>query len=103
METVSEKSDFARMIERADRDCPIPVAMGEGAVTRIKLENNYVTYYLSYNPNFVNILNDPKDKYKVKEGLLMSLLCLNAQGGNQGNLVMDLLVRFGKLKKHQTL
>lgn len=94
METVSEKSDFARMIERADKDCPIPVAMGEGAVTGIKLENNYVTYYLSYNHKFTNILNGQTDDKKIKEGLLMSLLCLNAQGNNQGDLLMDLLTRF---------
>ena len=44
METVSQKSESARMIERADRDCPIPAAMGKGEVTGIKLENDYVTY-----------------------------------------------------------
>jgi hypothetical protein len=32
---------------------------------------------------------------KVKEGLLMCFLCINAQGGNQGDLLMDLLERFG--------
>jgi hypothetical protein len=44
MERESQRAEFARMIERADRDCPIPAAMGKGAVTGIKLENGYVTY-----------------------------------------------------------
>lgn len=94
METASQKSEFARMIERADRDCPIPAAMGKGAVTGIKLENDYVTYYLAYDQDFRNVLSSLKDDKKAKEGLLMCFLCINAQGNNQGDLLMDLLIRF---------
>jgi len=94
METASQKSEFARMIERADRDCPIPAAMGKGAVTGIKLENDYVTYYLAYDKDFRNVLSSLKDDRKAKEGLLMCFLCINAQGNNQGDLLMDLLIRF---------
>ena len=43
MEQVSQRSEFERMVEKANSDCPIPVAMGKGAVTGIKLENGYVT------------------------------------------------------------
>lgn len=95
MEKESQRAEFARMIERADRDCPIPAAMGKGAVTGIKLENGYVTYYLAYDSDFINILSRIEDKNKVKEGILMCLLCINAQGSSQGNLVMDLLAKFG--------
>ena len=95
MEKESQRAEFARMIERADRDCPIPVAMGKGAVTGIKLENGYVTYYLAYDSDFINILSRIEDKNKVKEGILMCLLCINAQGSSQGDLVMDLLAKFG--------
>ena len=94
METASQKSEFARIIERADRDCPIPAAMGKGAVTGIKLENDYVTYYLAYDQDFRNVLSSLKDDRKAKEGLLMCFLCINAQGNNQGDLLMDLLIRF---------
>ena len=82
------------MVERADRDCPIPVVMGKGAVTGIKLENNYVTYYLSYDSDFINLLSGLNDEKKVKEGLLMCFLCINAQGSDQGNVLMDLLIKF---------
>ena len=95
IEKASEKSEFARMIERADRDCPIPAAMGKGAVTGIKLENDYVTYYLAYHQDFLNVLSRFQNDEKVKEGMLMCFLCINAQGSNQGDLVMDLLIRFG--------
>ena len=95
IEKESQRAEFARMIERADRDCPIPAAMGKGAVTGIKLENGYVTYYLAYDSDFINILSRIEDKNKVKEGILMCLLCINAQGSSQGDLVMDLLAKFG--------
>lgn len=95
MEESKQKSEFARMIERADRDCPIPVAIGKGAVTGIKLENGYVTYYLSYDKDFINLLSSINNDQKIKEGILMCFLCLNAQGYNQGDLVMDVLIRFG--------
>lgn len=95
MERESQRAEFARMIERADRDCPIPAAMGKGAVTGIKLENGYVTYYLAYDTDFLNVLSTIDDKQKVKEGILMCLLCINAQGSRQGDLVMDLLAKFG--------
>lgn len=94
IEKASEKSEFARMIERADRDCPIPAAMGKGAVTGIKLENGFVTYYLSYAPDFLNVLSRVSNEKKVKEGLLMCFLCINAQGNSQGDLLMDLLIKF---------
>ena len=93
-ETTTQKSEFARMVERADKDCPIPVAMGKGAVTGIKLENGYVTYYLAYDQQFRNVLSGLKNDRKAKEGLLMCFLCINAQGNNQGDMMMDLLIRF---------
>ena len=89
-----QKSEFASMIKRADRDCPIPVAMGKGAVTGIKLEDGFVTYYLSYDKDFRIDISNLDDEKKVKEGMLMCLLCFNAQGSNQGDLMMDLLIRF---------
>lgn len=94
MKKASERAEFARMIERADRDCPIPAPGGKGAVTGIKLENDYVTYYLKYDAGFMNVLSSIKNEEKVKEGILMCFLCINAQGKNQGDLVMDILSRF---------
>lgn len=94
MEQASQRSEFERMVEKANRDCPIPVAMGKGAVTGIKLKEGYLTYYISYSPDFLNVLSRLNNIDKVKEGMLMCFLCLNGQGKNHGNLLMDLLVRF---------
>ncbi len=94
IEEAKQKSEFARMVERADRDCPIPAAMGKGAVTGIKLEEDYVTYYLSYDSDFLNILSRIGNGEKVKQAILMCFLCINAQGSNQGDLVMDMLIKF---------
>ena len=95
LEKTKQRSEFAKIIERADRDCPIPVALGNGAVTGIKLEGGYVTFYISYNNDFLNILSKLNDEEKVKEGILMCFLCINAQGNNQGDLIMDILDKFG--------
>lgn len=69
MEKAAQRSEFARMIERADRDCPIPAAMGKGAVTGIKLEEGFVTYYLSYDPDFLNLLSRLGNEEKVKQAI----------------------------------
>ncbi len=89
----NQKATFARMIEQADRGCPIE--LDKGSITGIKLENGYVTYYLAYDSDFTNILGKIDDERKVKEGILMSLLCLNAQDDNRGDILMDELVKYG--------
>lgn len=85
------ENSFAAQVACANRNCPIPVALGNGAVTAIHLENGFLTYYLSYDNPFYNLMNSV-DPEKVKEALLMCFLCLNGQGGNQGNVLMDKLV-----------
>lgn len=90
----SGSSDFAKMVERADADCPIPLGLGNGAVTGIKLEKGFVTYYLAYNQGFFNLFSQMSDD-KVKHGLLMCILCNNAQGGGQGDMLMDILDKYG--------
>ncbi len=90
-----QRAEFAQSIERADRNCPIPVALGKGAVTGIKLEDDYVTCYIAYDSDVTNILSKIDDEQKIREGILMSMLCLNAQNGNMGDIVMDSLEKFG--------
>lgn len=85
------ENSFAAQVARANRDCPILVALGNGAVTAIHLEKGYLTYYLSYDNPFYNLMSSV-DQKKVKEALLMCFLCVNGQGNNQGNVLMDKLV-----------
>lgn len=93
MQRASERTAFERMLERADKDCPIQVALGKGAVNGIKLENGFVTYYISYDKDVRNVFSTLNNEEKVKEGLLMCFLCVNAQGNNNGDMVMDILIR----------
>ena len=85
------ENSFTAQVARANQDCPIPVALGNGAVTAIHLENGYLTYYLSYDYPFYNLVSQV-DQEKVKEALLMCFLCLNGQGDNQGGVLIDKLV-----------
>ena len=94
IEMASERTKFAQMISRVDNDCPIPTSMGKGAVTGVKLINGYVTYYISYEPDFFNILSSLNNDEKVKEGLMMCFLCVNAQGSNNGDIFMNALEKF---------
>lgn len=89
-----EKLKFAQMIERVNNDCPIPAAMGKGQVTAVKLEDNCVTYYLSYSSEFTNVLSKLKNDEKIKEGILMCILCINGQGDNLGSMILDLLEKY---------
>ena len=50
------ENSFAAQVARANQDCPIPVALGNGAVTAIHLENGFLTYYLSYDNPFYNLI-----------------------------------------------
>lgn len=86
------ENSFAAQVARANRDSPIPVALGNGAVTAIHLENGFLTYYLSYDNPFYNLMSS-LDSEKVKDALLMLFLCLNGQGENQGNALIDKLVK----------
>lgn len=85
------ENSFEAQVARANRDCPIPVALGNGAVTAIHLENGYLTYYLSYDNPFYNLISQ-EDQEKAKEALMMCFLCLNGQGDNQGDVLLDKLV-----------
>lgn len=85
------ENSFTAQVARANQDCPIPVALGNGAVTAIHLENGYLTYYQSYDCPFYNLISSV-DQEKVKEASLMCFLCLNGQGDNHGGVLMDKLV-----------
>lgn len=85
------ENSFTIQVARANQDCPIPVALGNGAITSIHLGNGYLTYYLSYDNPFYNLVSQV-DQEKVKEALLMCFLCLNGQGDNQGGVLLDKLV-----------
>ena len=85
------ENSLAAQIKRANRDCPIPVGLGKGAVTAIHLENGYLTYYLTYDSSSSNIIESLDDE-KVKDALLMCFLCVNGQDNSQGDLLINKLI-----------
>lgn len=85
------ENSFAAQIEKANRDCPIPVELGKGAVTAIHLENGFLAYYLTYDTSFNKVV-DRLDADKVKDAMLMCFLCVNAQGNSQGDILLNKLI-----------
>lgn len=83
------ESSFVGQVAAANRDCPIPVAGGAGQITSICLEDDYLTYHLSYDKghHLLNALGEEK----FKEGLLLTMICLNGQGDHQGDWLMSKL------------
>lgn len=91
----NSKSSFAAQVERANKDCPIPVGNGAGQLSKIKLENGYVVYYIDYTSQYFHYLEKTRSQEEVGELLTLSLLCLNGQEGNHGDMFIDLLINEG--------
>ena len=85
------KNSFAAQIARTNSICPIPVGLGNGSVDSIKLENDFLTYYISYDPQFHHVLDDVSEE-RGKEGMLTAMLCMNGQGQGQGDMLMEKLI-----------
>ena len=79
-------------IERANRDCPIPIMEGKSEVSAIKLEDDCITYYFKYDNSFDDYLSKIKNSTSLKEGFLCSFLCMNAQQNGLGDRLMDKLI-----------
>lgn len=92
-ERMKERSEFAKQLELADKDCPMPVALGKGQVTGIKLKDNYVVYYCKYGKDSDNWMSYLDNDDKVKDALLSCFLLVDGQGNNQGSRSLDLLIR----------
>lgn len=84
-------NSFEAQVERANRDCPIPVANGKGKVTAMHVQDGYLTYYISYETNYYNLI-ETFDDAKAKEAMFMTILCVNGQGNEGGDVLMDKLI-----------
>ena len=88
-----ERAAFKESIQRADKDCPIPVAMGHGAVAGIRLEGDYLTYYLAFDSLIGSPVTKMFDNEKMKAGYVLIFSAINAQGGNKGDVFMKELIK----------
>lgn len=89
------ENSFAAQVGVANQNCPIPLALGKGNITSMSLKDGYLVYTIAYDKEFDHILANVKDEKKAKEALMLCFLCINAQGNNQGNILMDKLVEEG--------
>ena len=85
-------SSLKSQIERANKDCPIPIFEGKSEVSAIKLEDGCITYYFTYDSSYDNYLSKIKNNSSLKEGFLCSFLCMNAQQNGLGDRLMDKLI-----------
>ena len=88
-----ERAAFKESIQRADKDCPIPTAMGHGAVAGIKIEGDYLTYYLAFDSLVGGHATKIFDNEKMKAGFVLIFSAINAQGGNKGDVFMKELIK----------
>lgn len=87
------EDSFETQIERANRDCPIPVANGVGQVSSIKLEDNLLTYYMDYEAGFVNIEAFKANPDAARDMFYLSFIALQAQGNYVDVLIKELMKR----------
>ena len=86
------ENSIPEQVRRANRDCPIPIGGNAGQIPKIQIEDRNVTYYLDYKSQYYNVLTKSRNRDEVREILMMSLLCMNGQGGNQGDELISKLI-----------
>lgn len=77
--------EFVDGLEEANKSCPIVIPGGAGSLDAIKLEDDYVTYYVHYNEETNPLF---KERDKVKEALIMLVL-----SGNKSDFFVDMIIK----------
>lgn len=87
----SYENSIEAQVKRANRDCPIPVANGVGQVSSIKLENEFLTYYIDYKPGFANIEAFKSNPDAARDMFYLSFIALQAQGSYVEKMMSELM------------
>lgn len=88
-------NSFTAQVEKANRDCPIPIGGGAGEVTEISIDGQFVLFRLNYRTQYFNAMSKAQSQDEIKEVLMMALLCLNGQGDSQGDTLVNKLIDEG--------
>lgn len=80
-------------ISKANKLCPIEIIKEVASITKIMDENNQVVYYLNYNDNKLNLDLLEKNPKVAKNLLLISFGILNGQRINNGDKLVNLLLK----------
>lgn len=89
------ENSFTAQVAKANRDCPIPIGGGAGEVAEISIDGRFVLYRLNYRTQYYNAMTMAQSQNEIKEVLMMALLCMNGQGNNQGDVLVDKLIEEG--------
>ena len=87
----SYENSIEAQVKRANSDCPIPVANGVGQVSAIKLENEFLTYYIDYKPGFTDIKALKSNPDVTRDMFYLSFVALQAQGSYVEKMMSELL------------
>lgn len=79
-------------VEKANNLCPIDV-IGVGAITSISIEGQQVIYHLQYNDTLINLDLVKQNQEAMKKVFTLSAFMQNAQGPNNGDKLMQRLIR----------
>lgn len=99
------REKFLESVERANADCPIPVAGGLGQVTSVKVEDinidstrTAITYYLDYKDGNFKYDLFKRDPEGTKALFYLAFKMMNGQGGN-GDMLYDMLTKYNVAMK----
>lgn len=85
------ENSIEAQVKRANRDCPIPVANGVGEVSSIKLEDEFLTYYINFNSGFTNLAAFKSNPDATRDMFYLSFVALQAQGSYVEKMMSELL------------
>lgn len=85
------ENSIEAQVKRANHDCPIPVANGVGEVSSIKLENEFLTYYIDFKSGFTNIAAFKSNPDATRDMFYLSFVALQAQGSYVEKMMSELL------------
>lgn len=99
------REKFLESVERANADCPIPVAGGIGQVTSIKVEDinidstrTAITYYLDYKKDQFKYDLFKSNPEGTKALFYLAFKMMNGQGGN-GDMLYDTMTKYNVAMK----
>lgn len=82
------------MVEKANRSCPIDLN-GVGTITSISTEGKQVVYHVQYDNTLINLDLVKQNRETMKKAYLLSAYIQNAQGNNNGDKLMQILIEQG--------
>lgn len=88
-----DTDSFKEYVNEANRNCPICFANGTGQITSISLVHDMLVYKMNMPSDLFDIAKRRQKPELMKKVMIMSFLCLNGQGDNNGDALFSWLVK----------